>query len=110
MIPLARFLRNVGDPRVQARVYQVDDQFHLQDIANEIRQDQVISAKVIRFCNSAFFGLKTRIDSIDRALVMLGEKQFLQLVIGRLLAYHIVAVQDTMGVGINDEYGKMGRI
>ncbi|MBW1782529.1 MAG: HDOD domain-containing protein [Deltaproteobacteria bacterium] len=81
---LTRMIESVSPiPQISLKIIRMmrDDQFHLQDIANEIRQDQVISAKVIRFCNSAFFGLKTRIDSIDRALVMLGEKQFLQLVI-----------------------------
>ncbi len=70
-------------PQIGLKIIRMmrDDHCPRQDIANEIRQDQVISAKVIRLCNSAFFGVKTRIDSVDRALVMLGEKQFLQLVI-----------------------------
>jgi putative nucleotidyltransferase with HDIG domain len=50
-------------------------------MAVEVRQDQVISAKVIRLCNSALFSGKTEVDSIDRALVLLGEKRFLQLVV-----------------------------
>jgi putative nucleotidyltransferase with HDIG domain len=57
----------------------------LQDMADDVRQDQVISAKVIRLCHSALFGSRMAIDSIDRALVMLGEKQFLQLVVSASL-------------------------
>jgi putative nucleotidyltransferase with HDIG domain len=53
----------------------------LEDVAQEIRQDQVISARVLKLCNSAFFGLRTKIESIDRALVLVGERRFLQLVI-----------------------------
>ena len=58
-----------------------DDTQHMKDVAREIRRDQVISAKVIRLCNSAYFGVKMPIDSIDRALVILGEKRLLQLVV-----------------------------
>ncbi len=50
-------------------------------MAQEIRQDQVISARVLKLCNSAFFGLRTKMESIDRALVLVGEKRFLQLII-----------------------------
>ncbi len=57
----------------------------LSDMAKEIRQDQVISAKVIRLCHSALFGSKMGIDSIDRALVLMGEKRFLQLVVSASL-------------------------
>ncbi|MGD9158019.1 MAG: HDOD domain-containing protein [Desulfobacteraceae bacterium] len=52
----------------------------LKDIADEVKQDQVISAKLLKLCNSAFFNKKIQADSIDRVLVMLGEKQLLQVV------------------------------
>lgn len=52
----------------------------LQDIAEEVKQDQIISAKLLKLCNSAFFNKKIKADSIDRALVLLGEKQLLQVV------------------------------
>jgi HD-like signal output (HDOD) protein/chemotaxis receptor (MCP) glutamine deamidase CheD len=58
-----------------------NDTNSLEDVANEVRQDQVISAKVIQLCNSAFFSRKMNIDSIDRALILMGEKRFLQLVL-----------------------------
>ncbi len=52
----------------------------LQDIAEEVKQDQVISAKLLKLCNSAFFNKRIKADSIDRVLVLLGEKQLLQVV------------------------------
>lgn len=61
------------------------DRYNMSEVASEIKQDQIISAKVIRLCNSAFIGLKNRIDSIDRAAVILGEKLLLQLVISASL-------------------------
>jgi putative nucleotidyltransferase with HDIG domain len=70
-------------PQITLKIIRMlkDDQSCMRDIAKEIRQDQVLAAKVISLCNSAFFGLKTRADSVDRALIMMGEKQFLQFVI-----------------------------
>lgn len=62
-----------------------DDSYNMQDIARDIRQDQIISAKVISLCNSAFFSVKMKIESIDRALVTMGEKRLLQLVVSALL-------------------------
>ena len=61
-----------------------DETLSLEDIAKEIRRDQVTAAKVMRFCNSAFFYRKLNVDSIDRALVMLGEKQLLKLTISAI--------------------------
>ena len=74
-------------PQVALKIIRMirDDDYSIQAMAEEIRQDQIISAKVIRLCNSALFGVKTEIDSIDRALVMLGEKPLLQLVVSASL-------------------------
>ncbi|MDY6952730.1 MAG: HDOD domain-containing protein, partial [Thermodesulfobacteriota bacterium] len=58
-----------------------DDKQGLQEISKELRQDQVISARVIRLSNSAYFGLKKKIDSLDQALVLIGGKNLLQLVL-----------------------------
>jgi putative nucleotidyltransferase with HDIG domain len=57
-----------------------ENRYCLQDLADEVRQDQVISAKLLRLCNSAFFGRRIIADSIDRVLVMLGEKQLMQTI------------------------------
>lgn len=58
-----------------------NDANSLGDVAKEVRQDQVISARVIQLCNSALFRRKMNADSIDRALILMGEKRFLQLVL-----------------------------
>ena len=58
-----------------------DDYYNMDDLGAEIKQDQIISAKIIRLCNSAYFKKSSNIDSIERALVVIGEKRLLQLVI-----------------------------
>lgn len=69
-------------PQVVFKIIRMvrDNKCSLQDIASEVKQDQVIAAKLLRICNSAFFSKKMEFDSIDRVLVMLGEKQLLQVV------------------------------
>jgi putative nucleotidyltransferase with HDIG domain len=70
-------------PQIALKIIQMvrDHNRSFKDIAKEVRQDQVLSAKIIRLCRSALFGMKWEVDSIDRALVMLGEKRFLQMVV-----------------------------
>jgi putative nucleotidyltransferase with HDIG domain len=50
-------------------------------IAEEIKKDQVISARTIQLCNSALFAKKSRIESLDHALVYLGENMFVRMII-----------------------------
>jgi putative nucleotidyltransferase with HDIG domain len=62
-----------------------DDDYHMKDIGDEVCRDQIISAKVISFCNSALFARHRKIDSINTALVMMGEKRLMQLVLSASL-------------------------
>jgi putative nucleotidyltransferase with HDIG domain len=70
-------------PQIILKVIRMiqDEKSHVSVIAREMRQDQVISAKVLRMCNSAYFSRNRSIDSIDRALVLLGEKQTIKLIL-----------------------------
>ena len=44
----------------------------IKEITEQIKKDQGISSKIIRMVNSSFFGIKQDINSIDRAVVLLG--------------------------------------
>lgn len=70
-------------PQIALKVIRMirDEDYLLDDLASEIRQDQVISAKILNLANSPIVGIGTTIDSIDRALIVLGEKKLLQLVL-----------------------------
>ena len=58
-----------------------DDSYNMEDLGTQIKQDQIISAKIIRLCNTAYFRQNTNVDSIERALIVLGEKRLLQMVV-----------------------------
>jgi putative nucleotidyltransferase with HDIG domain len=70
-------------PQVALKVIRMihQDDCTMKEIGREIRQDQVISGRVLNLCNSAIMGLKTVVDSIDRALILVGEKRLLKLVV-----------------------------
>ena len=65
---------------VMMRLIQ-EENSNISEIAREIRQDQVISAKILGMCNSAYFSGRVEIASIDRALILLGERQALKLIL-----------------------------
>lgn len=62
-------------PQVALKVLRIinEDMYNFKEIAAEVRKDQVISAKTLQLCNSAYFNGRTRIDSLDDALVILGQ-------------------------------------
>jgi putative nucleotidyltransferase with HDIG domain len=55
--------------------------YNMSDLAEEIRHEQVIGAKVLRYCNSPIIGLRQKIDSIGRAITLLGENRLIEVVL-----------------------------
>lgn len=53
----------------------------LKKVANIIRTDPSLSAQVLRLCNSALFGLRRRVISIEQAAVLLGTERLRTLVL-----------------------------
>jgi putative nucleotidyltransferase with HDIG domain len=83
-LDLARVIRRVRPiPQIALKVIRMisEQDYQLGDVAQQIMQDQVLSAKVIRFCNSVYAGGRTRVDSIEKAMLIIGEKWLLQLIV-----------------------------
>ena len=75
---LARAIERVQSiPQVALKIIRmINEPGHgLREIAEKVRTDQVLSARVLRLCNSAFIGLRKKVDSIEQALIMIGEEQ-----------------------------------
>lgn len=70
-------------PQVALKILRMmgRDDYDIQDIADEVRKDQVISAKTLQLCNSAMFSTKRKIDTLDHALLLIGRDQLVKLVI-----------------------------
>lgn len=56
-----------------------DPSSSVPDIVETIRYDQAVTAEILRLCNSAYFGLARRVNSLDEAICLLGTAKVLQL-------------------------------
>ncbi|NNF99569.1 MAG: HDOD domain-containing protein [Desulfobacteraceae bacterium] len=70
-------------PQVALKVLRLigEGEYDIGRIAEEVKKDQVISAKTLQICNSALFAKAQKFDSLDHALVFLGQHQFVKLVL-----------------------------
>jgi putative nucleotidyltransferase with HDIG domain len=61
-------------PLVISRLIKVlqDEKVSINDLAEVVRHDQSISARIVAVANSPFFGYPGRINSIEQAILMLG--------------------------------------
>jgi putative nucleotidyltransferase with HDIG domain len=83
--------RSIADlrpiPQVALKVLRIinEELYEIRNVAEEIRKDQVISARTLQLCNSVMFASRKKIDSLDHALVMLGQHLLLKFVISASL-------------------------
>lgn len=70
-------------PDVYIRLRDVVDAPHssMSDIAQVISQDPATTARLLKLVNSAFFGLPSQVDTITRAINLLGTQQVNDLVL-----------------------------
>jgi putative nucleotidyltransferase with HDIG domain len=75
----------VNDPRTSSR-----------DVANVITEDTALAARLLKIANSAFFGFPSRIDTISRAVTLVGTRQLRDLA----LATSIIQQFDGLSTGM----------
>ncbi|UCF91937.1 MAG: HDOD domain-containing protein [Desulfobacterales bacterium] len=70
-------------PQVALKILRIVNAgtFEIGPLAEEVRKDQVISARTLQLCNSVMYAGRHKIDSLDHALVMLGQKLLVKFVI-----------------------------
>jgi putative nucleotidyltransferase with HDIG domain len=68
-------------PQVALKIIRMvgNDACSFRDIAHEVIQDQVLSARLIKLCNSVSTNTGMKVDSIEKALLRIGEKSLLLL-------------------------------
>ncbi len=71
-------------PATAVRVLELsqDPDCTVNELAETIRFDQGLSAKILKTVNSSFFGLRTKCATIDKALVVLGMRELRNLTLG----------------------------
>ena len=70
-------------PQVALKILRLidEDEYDIKALAEEIRKDQVISAKTLKLCNSVIFAGSNKIESLDHALIYIGLQMLVKLVI-----------------------------
>ncbi len=74
----------------------------MEDIANVIQYDPIITASVLKTCNSAYFGLKNPAESIKDAVNMLGTDQVIELALIKSGAQALSGSQKGYGLDNGD--------
>lgn len=85
-----RELPTISDS-VQKIVEEIDKESSLSKVASIIESDQVISAKVLRMVNTAYYGLGKRISSINHATSILG----INVLRGLVISSYFLSIDDT---------------
>ena len=67
----------VSLPEVYLKVRELyaDEESSINDFEQVVSADPGLCARVLRIGNSAFFGFATKIDSVSRALMIMGTAQ-----------------------------------
>ena len=76
-------------PEVYLRLKQLLDQpdFSMADVASIIGQDAALTTRLLRLVNSSYFGLPDKIETVDRAVSLLGTRQVHDLALATSIAY-----------------------
>lgn len=71
----------------------------LSEIADLIKHDPVITANVLRMCNSAYFGMRRRVESVNDAILLLGLDHIIDLVLMDSISHNFRYEHDGYGLG-----------
>jgi len=85
---ISRAIRDLKPiPQVALKILRMinEDLYEIDALTEEIRKDQVISARTLQLCNSAIFSNRKKIESLEHAVVMLGQGFLLKFVISASL-------------------------
>lgn len=81
---ISRTIRDLKPiPQIALKIFRMinEDLYEIDALTEEIRKDQVISAKTLQLCNSAIFSKRKKIESVEHAVVLLGQHLLLKYVI-----------------------------
>jgi len=62
------------------RIIRKED-YDISDISEELAKDQVLSARTLSLCNSTLFAGITKIETLNDAIVLLGESILVQSIL-----------------------------
>ena len=104
MLDLQKILQKVRHLKpISGVVHQVlalanNSECEISDLVKLVEHDPSIVANLLKACNSAFFALPVKVDSIQHAVSMLGLHQVAELVLAQEIAGHVAKAQNGYGL------------
>lgn len=88
-------------PQVASEALQLlaDPEVSMAHVAEVLERDPGLSVHFLRLANSASLGLRSSVDSLDRAVVMLGRNQVESILIGHAVAGSLVGRSPAIDAG-----------
>lgn len=88
-------------PPVAAQILELAEDINssLAEIADLIIHDPSLTANVLRICNSAYFGLSRKVESVHDAITLLGLNRIVELVLKDSLSHSLSGDQQGYGLG-----------
>ncbi|MEW8385298.1 MAG: HDOD domain-containing protein, partial [Candidatus Thiodiazotropha taylori] len=74
---ITRDCKLISLPDVYIRLKTIIDtpEYRLDDVADTIRSDPALTTRVLKLINSPYFGLASKIETVFRAVSLLGTQQ-----------------------------------
>jgi putative nucleotidyltransferase with HDIG domain len=92
-------LKPIPPVATQIMALAEDDDSSMSDISDLIVYDPSITASLIKICNSAYFGLARKVESVRDAITLLGLDQIVELVLLNSTAENFKDEPDGYGLG-----------
>lgn len=87
-----------------------DDNIHFNKLAEIIEQDMVITGKILKQINSAYYGIRQHVSSVSRAITLMGKQNLYAITIHGIADEMLIETDLSMyGIGYDDifEINKM---
>ena len=81
MVDEVEELLSLPDAAIQLNALLIDPDVTTTQIADVVSLDPALAARVLRAVNSAYFGLRSRVDTISKAITMIGTSELHSLVL-----------------------------
>jgi putative nucleotidyltransferase with HDIG domain len=80
---ILKSIRNIpAFPAAALKVMKLidDPDFSIADVVDVVQYDQAIAANILRICNSAYFGLRYKVETVRDAVMRLGQENVIRAV------------------------------
>jgi HD-like signal output (HDOD) protein len=74
----------------------------MEDLVYLVKHEPAITANLLKTCNSAYLGLRVKVDSVQQAVTMLGLQRVVELVLSQNLATNLQRAQGGYGMAKGD--------